>query len=57
MPTSSVAKHAGLLEDAIVRAIREAEPRKWLEDNKDAIEYANEHVAKHELFSDDWREL
>jgi len=48
---------SSLLEEAIERAIREAERRKWLEDNQDAIRAANEHFAKHGLFSDDWREF
>lgn len=48
---------SGLLEDAIERAIRDAERQKWLEDNKAAIRNANEHFEKHGLFSDDWREF
>lgn len=48
---------SGLLEEAIERAIREAERQQWLEDNRVAIRDANEHFAKHGLFSDEWREF
>lgn len=48
---------SGLLEEAIERAIQEAERQKWLEDNQDGIRDANEHFAKHGLFSDEWREF
>ncbi len=48
---------SGLLEEAIERAIREAERQKWLEDNREAFRDANEHFEKHGLFSDDWREF
>lgn len=46
---------SGLLEDAVVRAIREAERTAWLDENEAAFEDANEHMEKHGLFSDDWR--
>ena len=48
---------SGLLEEAIERAIREAERDRWLKDNEDAIRNANEHFEKHGSFSDDWREF
>jgi antitoxin CcdA len=48
---------SGLLEEAIERAIRDAERQQWLEDNRGAIRDANAHFVKHGLFSDDWREF
>ncbi len=48
---------SGLLEEAILRAIQKAERQQWLDDNQQAIHAANEHFAKHGLFSDQWREL
>jgi antitoxin CcdA len=45
------------LEEAVVRAIRDAEQKKWLDENEAAIRDANEHFAKHGLFSDDWRKF
>ncbi len=39
---------SGLLEDAIERAIREAE-RQQCADNETAIRNANQHIAKHGL--------
>ena len=47
---------SGLLEEAIERAIRDAERSRWLEENRGAIRAANE-LEKHGLFSDDWREF
>jgi len=46
---------SGLLEDAVERAIKEAERKKWLEENEGAIADANEHFEKNGLFSDEWR--
>ena len=48
---------SGLLEDAIERAIREAERKQWLEENEGAIRDANDHFEKHGLFSDSWRKF
>jgi antitoxin CcdA len=48
---------SGLLEEALERAIREAERKRWLEENREAFEDANDHFAKHGLFSDAWREF
>jgi antitoxin CcdA len=48
---------SGLLEDAVERAIREAERKAWLDENEAAFQSANQHMAKHGLFSDDWREF
>jgi antitoxin CcdA len=48
---------SALLEEAVVRAIRDAEQKKWLDENEAAIRDANEHFAKHGLFSDDWRKF
>ena len=48
---------SGLLEEAVERAIREAERQAWLEENEAAFRDANEHMAKHGLFSDEWRKF
>jgi len=48
---------SGLLEEAVTRAIRDAERARWLEENEAAIQYANEHAEKHGLFSDRWRKF
>ena len=48
---------SGLLEEAVERAIHEAERVKWLEENEAAIQNANEHFAKYGLFSDEWRKF
>ncbi len=44
-----------VLESALERAIRDAERAGWLEENREAIDAYNAHVAKHGVFSDDWR--
>lgn len=46
---------SGLLETALVQAIRDAERAMWLAENADAFESNNADMAKHGLFSDDWR--
>ena len=48
---------SGLLEEAVERAFREAERKAWLEENEAAFRDANEHIAKHGLFSDEWRKF
>ncbi len=48
---------SGLLEEAVIRAIRDAERAQWLADNEEAFQYANEHFQKHGLFSDRWRKF
>lgn len=42
-----------LLESALEQAIRER--ARWLAENKDAFDSNNADMAKHGLFSDDWR--
>jgi post-segregation antitoxin (ccd killing protein) len=42
---------------AIERAVRDAETRKWQEDNDEAFEYVNAHFRKHGLFADRWRKF
>jgi antitoxin CcdA len=44
-----------LLQQALERAIREAERRAWLADNDDAIDQYNEQVARRGVFSDGLR--
>jgi antitoxin CcdA len=44
-----------LLEVALEREIRDRERETWLATNRTAIDDYNAGVAKHGLFSDDWR--
>jgi len=44
-----------LLERALERALAERRPETWLEENREAIESYNAHVARHGVFSDGWR--
>lgn len=44
-----------VLEDALERALRDSERAAWLAENEEAIEDYNARVAKHGVFSDDWR--
>jgi len=44
-----------LLETALEKAIQDHERAAWLEANKTAIDGYNTRVAKHGVFSDDWR--
>jgi antitoxin CcdA len=44
-----------VVEGAIEDAIREAERRAWLDENREAIDDYNAQIAKRGLFSDDWR--
>ena len=46
---------SAVVDSALEDAIRAAEREKWLDENRDAIDEYNAHVAKHGLFSDDWR--
>jgi antitoxin CcdA len=46
---------SGLVEHAIDDAIRAAAREAWLAQNQDGIAEYNERVAKHGVFSDDWR--
>jgi len=48
---------SGLLEGALVEAIKVAEREAWLAENEEAFEAANAHMAKHGLFSDQWRKF
>ena len=41
-----------LLENAVERAIRDAERKAWLAENEEAIEAYNARVAKHGVFGD-----
>ena len=44
-----------VLERALLEAVRQAERRAWVEENRDAIASYNEHVERDGVFSDDWR--
>jgi antitoxin CcdA len=44
-----------LLETGLEAAIREAEGRAWLSENRDAILEYTAQVEKRGVFSDDWR--
>jgi len=46
---------SALLEDALEKALREREARKWLAENEDAISGYNRRVAERGVFSDAWR--
>jgi antitoxin CcdA len=48
---------SGVVEDAVMDAIREAEQKKWLEENEEAISSYNAWVKKRGLFSDAWRKF
>lgn len=41
-----------ILDAALEQAVKDAEAKSWLEENREAIEEYNAHVAKHGLFSD-----
>jgi antitoxin CcdA len=41
-----------VLDAALEQAVKEAEGRSWLEENRDAIEEYNALVAKHGVFGD-----
>jgi antitoxin CcdA len=40
------------LEQALIEKLREAQQRRWREENREAIVAYNEHVEKHGVFSD-----
>jgi antitoxin CcdA len=42
---------ASTLEDALVLEVRRRQREVWLEENREAIEAYNEHVAHHGVFS------
>lgn len=44
-----------ILETALAEAVRRAEREAWEAENREAIDAYNERVAKHRVFSDDWR--
>ena len=46
-----------ILETALERAVREAERVAWLEENQEAFDGYNAHVAKHGVFGDEWRKF
>jgi antitoxin CcdA len=46
---------SAVLEDAVIKTIREADQAKWLDENKAAIESYNAWVAKRGVFSDGLR--
>ena len=53
----AAAQEAGIdlsaaLEKALVKELAETKRKKWREDNREAIDAYNEHVAKHGVFSD-----
>jgi antitoxin CcdA len=43
---------SAIFEDAITKAIKAADHKNWLEENAEAIRYANEHAEKYGLFAD-----
>lgn len=43
------------LEDALKAKVREERRRKWLEENREAIEECNKHFEKYGLWSDGFR--
>jgi len=43
------------LEQALIEKLREAEGRRWWEENRESIAAYNQHVEKHGVFSDDSR--
>jgi antitoxin CcdA len=55
-----VAREAGInlsaaLERALTEELAALKRKKWLEENREAIQAYNEHVEKHSTFSDDLR--
>lgn len=44
-----------IADAALEDAVRKAEHVRWLEENKDAIEYYNQWVKKHGVFGMAWR--
>jgi antitoxin CcdA len=46
-----------VVETALEGAIREREREEWLATNREAIDSCSEWVAKHGVFSDDWRKF
>lgn len=46
---------SAVLEAALEQAVRAAEREAWLAENAEAIDDYNARVAKHGVFSDDWR--
>lgn len=42
---------AGTLEDALALEVHRRQSETWLEENREAIEAYNEHVAQHGVFS------
>ena len=45
------------LPPKLTDAEREAEAKKWYEENKEAVDAYNELIKKHGLFSDGWRKF
>ena len=43
------------LEQALIEKLREAQDRQWREENRESIAAYNDHVEKHDVFSDDSR--
>jgi antitoxin CcdA len=48
---------SGVVEEAVMHAIREAEQKKWLDENEIAIRDYNAWVKRRGLFSDSWRKF
>lgn len=44
-----------LLEESLMRAVREKEREEWLAANQEAIAQYNARVERRGVFSDDWR--
>jgi antitoxin CcdA len=46
-----VNRYASTLEEALALEVQRRQREAWLEENREAIEAYNEHVAQHGLFS------
>lgn len=44
-----------IVEQALLEAVRKQRRAAWLAENQDAIDRYNARVARHGVFSDDWR--
>jgi antitoxin CcdA len=43
------------LEQALIHEVKELKRKRWLEENKEAIDACNDFVEKHGLFADKYR--
>jgi antitoxin CcdA len=46
-----------VVEEALDKAIREAEQARWVAENEQAIEYYNAFVEKHGMFGEEFRQF